>query len=107
MNGPVRVGSDSDFNIGVVVVLGAILCGFGLLDLAQAPSWDRGWALAGVVFVSWTSVSELRRVRRLERGPQFERSPQSEDLREALSVARRCALGMMIFFVVAIMLFRA
>lgn len=100
MDGPVRVTSDSDFNIGVVVVLGAILCGFGLLDLAQAPSWDRVWALAGVVFVSWASVSELRRVRRLEGGPQ------SEDLREALAVARRCALGMMIFFVVGLMLFR-
>lgn len=101
MDGPVRVTSDSDFDIGVVVVLGAILCGFELLNLAQAPSWDRGLVLAFVVFVSWVSVSELRRVRRLEGGPQ------SEDLRETLSVARRCALGMMLFFVVGIILFRA
>ena len=54
---------------------------FGLLDLAQATSWDRGLTLAWVVFASWVSVSELRRVKRIEGGPQ------SEDLREALSVA--------------------
>lgn len=101
LDGHVRVSSDSDFSIGVVVVLGAISCGFGLVDLVQAPSWDRGLLLAWVVFVSWISVSELRRVRRLEGGPQ------SEDLREALSVARRCALGTMIFVVIGISLFRA
>ncbi len=98
LDGQVRVSSDSDFFIGVVVVLGAISCGFGLVDLVQAPSWDRGWDPAWVIFVSWVSVSELRRVRRIEGGPR------SEDLREALSVARRCALGMGIF---GTMLFRA
>ena len=101
MDGPVRVGSDSDFDIGVVVVLGAISCVFGLLDLEQAMSWDRGLTLAWVVFTSWVSVSELRRVRRLEGGPQ------SEDLREALSVARRCAFSTMIFVVIGMLLLRA
>ena len=87
-----------DFDLWLVVVFALFGLSQGVMWIGDAPALDVAILFGWVLFVAGGSVSALRRVR------QLDASAQSEDLREALAVARRCATGEMIQVIIGLAL---